>query len=214
MERSRIPGRGVANEVGVSERVPDGCRCSTSGVRFHSVDGLLRVCAVLRRRFPVGANPTRQTLRPEATGAVVEVTKWLKPSGMGTILPRISTGPWVSYASHAWGMTSRGRRREVLSESRMRNLQVRFDERGVETELRRGYSGRRKGRQQTTQTYCHRATSRLYRTATVADQTARVQTRRSLTGQARPWSIALHCGHRSVLVGHERSMKIRFRCRR
>ena len=107
-------------------------------------------------------------------------------AGMGTILPRISTGPWVSYASRAWGMTSRGRRREVLSESRMRgNLQVRFDERGVETELRRGYSGtaRRKGRQQTTQTYCHRATSRLYRTATVADQTARVQTRRSLTGQ-------------------------------
>jgi hypothetical protein len=35
----------------------------------------------------------------------------------------------------------------------------------VETELRRGYSGtaRRKGRQQTTRTYCHRATSRLYR---------------------------------------------------
>jgi len=52
----------------------------------------------------------------------VEVTKWLKPSGMGTILPRISTGPWVSYASHAWGMTSRGRRREVLSESRMREI--------------------------------------------------------------------------------------------
>jgi len=113
-------------------------------------------------------------------------------AGMGTILPRISTGPWVSYASRAWGMTSRGRRREVLSESRMRgNLQVRFDERGVETELRRGYSGtaRRKGRQQTTQTYCYRATSRLYRTATVADQTARVQTRRSLTGQLRPLTI-------------------------
>ena len=39
------------------------------------------------------------------------------------------------------------------------------DERGVETESRRGYSGtaRRKGRQQTNRTYCHRATSRLYR---------------------------------------------------
>src|ERR1700751_4872531 len=38
------------------------------------------VCAVQRRRFPVGANPTRQPLQPEAIGAVMEVTKWLKPS--------------------------------------------------------------------------------------------------------------------------------------
>src|SRR6202011_4131167 len=37
------------------------------------------VCAVTRRRFPVGESPTRQTLQPEATGAVMEVTKWLKP---------------------------------------------------------------------------------------------------------------------------------------
>ena len=39
------------------------------------------------------------------------------------------------------------------------------DERDVETELRRGYSGtaRRKGRRQTNQTYCHRATSLLYK---------------------------------------------------
>jgi hypothetical protein len=37
------------------------------------------VCAVQRRRFPVGASPTRQ-LQPEAIGAVMEVTKWLKPS--------------------------------------------------------------------------------------------------------------------------------------
>ena len=28
----------------------------------------------------MGASPTRQTLQPEATGAVLEVTKWLKPS--------------------------------------------------------------------------------------------------------------------------------------
>ena len=42
---------------------------------------LLRVCAVKRRRFPVGANPTRRTLQPEATGAGMEVTKCLKPSG-------------------------------------------------------------------------------------------------------------------------------------
>jgi hypothetical protein len=38
-------------------------------------------CAVLRRRFPVGERPTRQTLQPEATGATVEVTKRLKPLG-------------------------------------------------------------------------------------------------------------------------------------
>jgi hypothetical protein len=40
----------------------------------------LWVCAVTRRRFPVGASPTRQPLQPEATGAAMEVTKWLKPS--------------------------------------------------------------------------------------------------------------------------------------
>src|SRR5450755_327542 len=40
----------------------------------------LLACAVERRRFPVGASPTRQPLQPEAIGAVMEVTKWLKPS--------------------------------------------------------------------------------------------------------------------------------------
>ena len=40
----------------------------------------LRGCAVIRRRSSVGASPTRQlSLRPEAIGAVMEVTKWLKP---------------------------------------------------------------------------------------------------------------------------------------
>ena len=28
----------------------------------------------------MGVSPTRQPLQPEATGAVMEVTKWLKPS--------------------------------------------------------------------------------------------------------------------------------------
>src|SRR5260370_25957805 len=40
----------------------------------------LWVCTVTRRRFPVVASPTRQPLQPEATGAAMEVTKWLKPS--------------------------------------------------------------------------------------------------------------------------------------
>ena len=46
---------------------------------LHCMSRLL-ACAVKRRRFPVGARPTRQPLQPEATGAVMEVTKWLKPS--------------------------------------------------------------------------------------------------------------------------------------
>jgi hypothetical protein len=46
------------------------------------VEGQKWVCAVKRWRFPVGASPTRQPLQPEATGAAMEVTKWLKPSVM------------------------------------------------------------------------------------------------------------------------------------
>jgi hypothetical protein len=44
------------------------------------MEWLLLACAVQRLRFPVGASPTRQPLQPEAIGAVMEVTKWLKPS--------------------------------------------------------------------------------------------------------------------------------------
>src|SRR5450756_1613409 len=46
----------------------------------ETAECLLLACAVKRRRFPVGASPTRQPLQPEAIGAVTEVTKWLKPS--------------------------------------------------------------------------------------------------------------------------------------
>jgi hypothetical protein len=38
-------------------------------------------CAVPRRRFPVGANPTRRTAPAGSTGATIEETTWLKPSG-------------------------------------------------------------------------------------------------------------------------------------
>ena len=48
-------------------------------VRRAGGEWLLFACAVRRRRSPVGASPTRRTLQPEATGAVMEVTKWLKP---------------------------------------------------------------------------------------------------------------------------------------
>jgi hypothetical protein len=44
---------------------------------------LLSTCAVTRRRFPVGARPTRRSLPPEATGAGMEVTKCLKPPDSG-----------------------------------------------------------------------------------------------------------------------------------
>jgi len=40
-------------------------------------------CAVTRRRFSVGASPTRRPLQPEATGAGMEETKCLKPSDSG-----------------------------------------------------------------------------------------------------------------------------------
>src|SRR6266850_2554772 len=56
---------------------------STIGRRIVSRQrtlSLLLACAVQRRRFPVGASPTRQPLQPEAIRAVMEVTKWLKPS--------------------------------------------------------------------------------------------------------------------------------------
>ena len=67
----------LADEAGVEARVgelrgeilsllaPAGAVATETGVR------------VTRRRFPVGANPTRQPLQPEAIGAVMEVTKWL-----------------------------------------------------------------------------------------------------------------------------------------
>jgi len=57
--------------------------CCAQTKRSNRAIGSLRpsvACAVTRRRFPVGASPTRQTLQPEAIGAVMEVTKWLKPS--------------------------------------------------------------------------------------------------------------------------------------
>src|SRR5450432_3765566 len=54
--------------------------CSTAANSHSRGERQLLACAVERRRFPVGASPTRQPLQPEAIGAVMEVTKWLKPS--------------------------------------------------------------------------------------------------------------------------------------
>ena len=68
--RHRAPHTSILIEVetGFVTAISDAARCP------------LRVCAVERRRFPVGASPTRRPLQPEAIGAVMEVTKWLKPS--------------------------------------------------------------------------------------------------------------------------------------
>jgi hypothetical protein len=53
---------------------------SVEGPLFELFASPLWVCAVQRRRFPVGARPTRQPLQPEASGAVIEaygVQRWL-----------------------------------------------------------------------------------------------------------------------------------------
>jgi hypothetical protein len=61
--------------------VPDRKWVSAITYSWTEEGWLYLACAVLRRRFPVGESPTRQLLlRPEAIGAVMEVTKWLKPS--------------------------------------------------------------------------------------------------------------------------------------
>src|SRR6266849_1969507 len=93
---------------------PDGARCPLGQCPQW-------VCAVTRRRFPVGASPTRQTLQPEATGAVMDVTKWLKPQvSLGpdtfiTVERVFYTMPqclWIQSASRS-ALQCRGPRRSV-----------------------------------------------------------------------------------------------------
>ena len=61
--------------VQVERRPIKGRKNDTNLVRIVSREWLAWVCAVTRRRFPVGASPTRRTLQPEAAGAAMEVTK-------------------------------------------------------------------------------------------------------------------------------------------
>jgi osmotically-inducible protein OsmY len=42
--------------------------------------GFASIARILTVVSAVGVSPTRQSLQPEAIGAVMEVTKWLKPS--------------------------------------------------------------------------------------------------------------------------------------
>ena len=68
MLRSRLEGPAV-------QPVPDEWPLSASAANWQS-----RRAPCKGGASPVGANPTRQSLQPEATGATMEVTKWLKPS--------------------------------------------------------------------------------------------------------------------------------------
>jgi hypothetical protein len=71
----QLSRRGRKGEASVMRHQPRECHNDLSKDQCP-----LWVCAVQRRRFPVGAKPTRQPLQPEATGAVMEETKRLKLS--------------------------------------------------------------------------------------------------------------------------------------
>jgi hypothetical protein len=58
-------------------------RPSNRDLRRMSVSVVACPVRRARRRFPVGASPTRHPLQPEATGAGMEVTKCLKPLDSG-----------------------------------------------------------------------------------------------------------------------------------
>jgi hypothetical protein len=87
--------------------------------------GLLRVCAVQRRRFPVGASPTRQSLQPEAIGAVMKVTKWLKPS---ISVSQIGDGASVQAATRVNAEQSSKRTTRRSTRQPYRGRLIRLDE--------------------------------------------------------------------------------------
>jgi hypothetical protein len=68
VQMKRIEERGIDFVVGVADQPEEPFQLGLVRLR-------LRVCAVKRRRFSVGARPTRQPLQPEAAGAAMEVTK-------------------------------------------------------------------------------------------------------------------------------------------
>ncbi len=92
---------------------------------------------------------------------------WFKAAQEVTRARRMGQ-PWYSDKRQATRVASRAQARCLVREPDAGNLHVRFDERDVETEPWRDYSGtaKRKGRKQTNRTYSNRATSRLYRQRT------------------------------------------------
>src|SRR5437879_4945034 len=83
----------------------------------------LWVCAVQRQRFPVGANPTRQSLQPEAIGAVMEVTKWPSIS-----VSRIGDGASVQAATRVNAEQSSKRTMRRSTRQPYRGRLIRLDE--------------------------------------------------------------------------------------
>jgi hypothetical protein len=110
---------------------------SWPGIRCPSPLG---VCAVQRRRFPVGANPIRQSLQPEAIGAVMEVTKWLKPS---ISVSRIGDSASVQAATrvNAEQASKRTMRRPTRQPFRGRLIRLDETSKGYVQTLRRGSGG-------------------------------------------------------------------------
>ena len=98
------------------------------------------VCAVQRRRFPVGANPIRQPLQPEAIGAVMEVTKWLKPS---ISVSRIGDSASVQAATRVNAEQASKRTMRRSTRQPFRGRLIRLDEmsEGYVQTLRRGSDG-------------------------------------------------------------------------
>ncbi len=82
-ENPRAPGLLASNRGGLLERKKSRTLKSEREGGLAWVPNITRRsrCAVPRHGLPVGANPTRQlSLQPVVIGAVVEVTKRLKPS--------------------------------------------------------------------------------------------------------------------------------------
>src|SRR6516164_5981912 len=90
-----------------------------------------------RRRFPVGESPTRRTLQPEAAGAAMEVTKWLKPS---ECVSRIGDSASVQAVTrvNAEQASKRTMRRPTRQPFRGRLTRLGVNERRSTQPLRRG----------------------------------------------------------------------------
>src|ERR1700682_835793 len=82
-------------------------------------------CAGQRSAFPVGASPTRQPLQPEAIGAVMEETKWLKPS---ISVSRIGDGASVQAATRVNAEQSSKRTMRRSTRQPYRGRLIRRDE--------------------------------------------------------------------------------------
>jgi hypothetical protein len=72
-----------------------------------------------------GCKPTRQSLQPEATGAVMEVTKWLKPS---ISVSQIGDSASVQAATRVYAEQSSKRTMRRSTRQPYRGRLIRLDE--------------------------------------------------------------------------------------